>query len=105
MCCNAGGLAQTAQISLDNEFEAGYGPSFRQLSVDITPETASRLHVKIKPVGQQRWEVPETMVPRYARFASPEGINTAAEPDIIRPEITNMLYSCQGQQHQLLDEP
>jgi hypothetical protein len=28
------------------------------------PETESRLHVKIRPAGRKRWEVPESLVPR-----------------------------------------
>lgn len=31
----------------------------------MTPETETRLHITVKPVGEQRWEVPESLVPRY----------------------------------------
>ncbi|KAF8061064.1 alpha-glucosidase [Scenedesmus sp. PABB004] len=40
------------------------GASFKDLDVTITPETAARLHVKIAPRGERRWEVPESIVPR-----------------------------------------
>lgn len=60
----AGGLAYTTQVSLSSDALQEYGSSFRQLSVEVTPETAHRLRVRIQPVGQQRWEVPESIVPR-----------------------------------------
>jgi hypothetical protein len=53
------------KLQLSNEQVLQYGSSFNELDVEITPETASRLHVKIKPAGHQRWEVPESIVPRY----------------------------------------
>ncbi|KAF6262828.1 glycosyl hydrolases family 31-domain-containing protein [Scenedesmus sp. NREL 46B-D3] len=61
---SAGGLAYTTQVSLSSDALQEYGSSFRQLSVEVTPETAHRLRVRIQPVGQQRWEVPESIVPR-----------------------------------------
>lgn len=59
-----GGLAHAAQVSLENELLSEYGASFEQLSVDVKPETASRLHIKVYPTREERWEVPEAMVPR-----------------------------------------
>jgi hypothetical protein len=61
----ASSLARTTQLSLVNEQLQQYGESFEQLTVQVTPETANRLHVKVSPTGQQRWEVPESIVPRY----------------------------------------
>ncbi|WIA40775.1 hypothetical protein OEZ86_004455 [Tetradesmus obliquus] len=66
----AGGLAYTTQVSLSSDALQEYGPSFQQLSVQVTPETAQRLHVRVAPVGQQRWEVPESLVPRPGAEAS-----------------------------------
>eukprot|EP00878_Enallax_costatus_P002700 GHUV01002888.1.p1 GENE.GHUV01002888.1~~GHUV01002888.1.p1 ORF type:complete len:873 (+),score=203.93 GHUV01002888.1:194-2812(+) len=60
----AGGPTTVTQLALNSEVLSEYGTSFEQLSVEATPETASRLHVKISPVGQQRWEVPESIVQR-----------------------------------------
>lgn len=60
----AGGPTTVTQLSLNSEVLAQYGASFQDLSVEVTPETASRLHVKISPPGQQRWEVPESIVQR-----------------------------------------
>ncbi|WIA20582.1 hypothetical protein OEZ85_004970 [Tetradesmus obliquus] len=60
----ASSLARTTQLSLVNEQLQQYGQSFEQLTVQVTPETASRLHVKVAPTGQQLWEVPESIVPR-----------------------------------------
>lgn len=60
----AGSLAYTAQAVLSEEQLPEYGRSFRQLEVEVTPETASRLHIKIKPKGVTRWEVPEYIVTR-----------------------------------------
>jgi alpha-glucosidase len=43
------------------------GPDFTNLTIDITQETADRTHIKIVPsvpLYGQRWEVPETLLPR-----------------------------------------
>jgi hypothetical protein len=50
---------------LVQEQQLQYGPSFKQLDVLVQPQTADRLYVKIAPEGQQRWTVPEYIVPRY----------------------------------------
>jgi alpha-glucosidase len=41
-----------------------YGASFDRLTVEATPETATRLHIKVYPTDVKRWEVPESLVPR-----------------------------------------
>jgi hypothetical protein len=51
-------------LSLSAETMPQYGRSFGNLTVDIVPETESRLHVKIRPAGKKRWEVPESLLPR-----------------------------------------
>jgi hypothetical protein len=53
-----------------NEHLPEYGDSFKQLTVQVIPETPSRLHVKISPAGQQRWEVPERVVPRFVLLSA-----------------------------------
>lgn len=56
--------ARVLQLSLTDDKLSQYGASFNDLTIEVTPETESRLHVKVKPTGQQRWEVPESIVPR-----------------------------------------
>jgi alpha-glucosidase len=54
-------------MTLDDEQLPEYGPSFKKLDVEVTPETVERLHVKILPSGIKRWEVPDSIVPRSAK--------------------------------------
>lgn len=56
--------AQVLQLSLTDDKLTQYGAGFNDLSVEVTPESETRLHVKIQPTGQKRWEVPESIVPR-----------------------------------------
>lgn len=56
--------AKVLQVSLKDDKLSQYGASFDDLTIEVTPETESRLHVKVKPAGEQRWEVPESIVPR-----------------------------------------
>jgi alpha-glucosidase len=37
---------------------------FTQLDITVTLETNSRTHISISPVGVERWEVPEYLIPR-----------------------------------------
>lgn len=66
--CNAGGLGFSTQLALSRDQQLQYGPSFKQLDVLVQPQTAERLYVKIAPPQrqqqQQRWTVPEYIVPR-----------------------------------------
>jgi len=41
-----------------------FGPDFENLSVEFVQETSNRMHMKIAPKGEQRWEVPESILPR-----------------------------------------
>lgn len=61
-----GGLEFSTQLALSHDQQLQYGPSFKQLDVLVQPQTAERLYVKIAPQGQQqqRWTVPEYIVPR-----------------------------------------
>lgn len=61
---SAGGLSYTSTVSLSNDQQLQYGPSFKELEVLVQPQTAQTLHVNIAPKGQQRWRVPESIVPR-----------------------------------------
>jgi hypothetical protein len=56
---------QHLQLSLSSDKLSQYGASFANLTVDIMTETEARLHVKIRPTGKKRWEVPESLVPRW----------------------------------------
>lgn len=67
----AGPLQSEIDLTLVTEHLPEYGDSFKQLTVQVTPETPNRLHVKIAPAGEQRWEVPETVVPRYFSIGVP----------------------------------
>jgi hypothetical protein len=58
------GLACSAQLDLQKDVLHQYGPSFKQLTLQVTPETPSRLHVKVSPTGMKRWEVPASIVQR-----------------------------------------
>jgi hypothetical protein len=65
-CDHAGedGLSYTAQLELTSEGVPQYGPSFKQLTYQVTPETPSRLRIKVSPTGVKRWEVPASIVQR-----------------------------------------
>jgi len=63
----AGKLEFTSKVSLTNDQKLQYGPSFKELEVLVQPQTAHRLYLKITPEGQQRWQVPETLVPRLVQ--------------------------------------
>ncbi|WIA23387.1 hypothetical protein OEZ85_000147 [Tetradesmus obliquus] len=60
---------QHLQLSLAGDKLTHYGASFSNLTVDIVPETEARLHVKIRPSGKKRWEVPDSLVPRPGAVA------------------------------------
>jgi hypothetical protein len=62
-------------MTLDDEQLPEYGPSFKKLDVEVTPETVERLHVKILPSNDARWEVPESIIPRCDSFAETGGIH------------------------------
>lgn len=47
-----------------NSPSGAFGPDFENLSVEFTQETAHRLHMKITPKGEDRWEVPESVLKR-----------------------------------------
>lgn len=51
-------------MHLDDEQLPEFGASFKKLDVEVTPETVERLHIKIKPTDEARWEVPESVIPR-----------------------------------------
>jgi alpha-glucosidase len=57
-------ITGTLNLVEDSGMFSSYGPDFTQLSVDITLETSLRTHMKITPVGETRWEVPESILPR-----------------------------------------
>ena len=64
LCTTTGSLGFRSKVVLSSDQQLQYGPSFRQLDVLVQPQTADRLYVKIAPEGQQRWTVPESIVPR-----------------------------------------
>ncbi|WIA20052.1 hypothetical protein OEZ85_005917 [Tetradesmus obliquus] len=58
------GLGYAAQLDLSNDPLPQYGPSFQQLTWQVSPETPSRLRVTISPTAVKRWRVPDSIVPR-----------------------------------------
>jgi hypothetical protein len=56
--------ATFSRLRLSKEALPEYGASFDRLTVEATPETPSRLHIKVYPTEGKRWEVPESIVPR-----------------------------------------
>jgi N-terminal barrel of NtMGAM and CtMGAM, maltase-glucoamylase len=68
--CFAGAQAYVAAVAATGRDPVPqYGQSFEQLDVTVTPETASRLRVKVAPTGVPRWEVPEMIVARFVAAA------------------------------------
>jgi alpha-glucosidase len=53
-----------SRLRLSKDGVPEYGPSFNRLTVEATPETPTRLHIKVYPTDGKRWEVPESIVPR-----------------------------------------
>lgn len=41
-----------------------FGKEYSELSIQVDQETVDRTHIKIVPVGIDRWEVPEELLPR-----------------------------------------
>jgi hypothetical protein len=64
-CTAEQGPGFVVHVVLEDEQLPEYGPSFKELDVAVTPESHSRLHVKISPSGVKRWEVPESVIKRW----------------------------------------
>ncbi|KAF6253912.1 glycosyl hydrolases family 31-domain-containing protein [Scenedesmus sp. NREL 46B-D3] len=56
--------ATVSRLRLSKDLLPEYGASFDRLAVEATPETPTRLHIKVYPTEGKRWEVPESIVPR-----------------------------------------
>lgn len=41
-----------------------FGADYAELAVTVSQQSEMRVRVKVEPVGVQRWEVPEDVVPR-----------------------------------------
>lgn len=54
---------QSGSLSL-SEPSGLFGPDFNDLSIEITQETMERTHIKIVPTNEDRWEIPESVLPR-----------------------------------------
>jgi hypothetical protein len=67
-------------MTLDDEQLPEYGPSFKKLDVEVTPETVERLHVKILPSNDARWEVPESIIPRCGALTAVASVLTSFQP-------------------------
>jgi hypothetical protein len=67
----AGGLGSITRLSLRQDQQLRYGPSFKELHMELQPQTPQRLYVQIKPEGQDRWRVPDSIVSRCVAESSP----------------------------------
>ncbi|EPS98338.1 hypothetical protein FOMPIDRAFT_133460 [Fomitopsis schrenkii] len=67
----------TASLVLAGEVCNAYGPDIETLNLQVTYETATRIHVKITDANDTRYEVPESVLPRPAADPSVDP-NTAA---------------------------
>ncbi|KAF8062771.1 Alpha-glucosidase [Scenedesmus sp. PABB004] len=81
----AAALGAVSQLRLATEQLPAYGPSFKDLTVEVTPESAARLHVKIAPTGQRRWEVPESIIKRPGVQAGLAGADLAYNVALSQP--------------------
>eukprot|EP00877_Chromochloris_zofingiensis_P010438 jgi/Chrzof1/5648/Cz16g10050.t1 len=60
----AGGPNSTVGLSISQHAYPEYGPDFDTLSAVVEYQTPYRLHVKVQPSNQARWEVPTSLVNR-----------------------------------------
>ncbi|KAF8062770.1 Alpha-glucosidase [Scenedesmus sp. PABB004] len=81
----ASALGAASQLRLATEQLPAYGPSFKDLTVEVMPESAARLHVKIAPTGQRRWEVPESIIKRPGVQAGLAGADLAYDVALSQP--------------------
>lgn len=69
-----GGGFMSVDMHIDTPQLPSLGPDYPDLTAEITHESMSRLHVKIKPPGTaSRWEVPDDLIPRPGRSHQPAG--------------------------------
>ncbi|THH14414.1 hypothetical protein EUX98_g9614, partial [Antrodiella citrinella] len=58
------GAQLTADLTLADKACNVFGPDIEQLKLEVTYETTTRIHVKITDASSQRYEVPESVLPR-----------------------------------------
>ncbi|KAK7679584.1 hypothetical protein QCA50_017294 [Cerrena zonata] len=58
------GSKLTANLELAGTACNVYGPDISKLKLDVTYETKTRIHVKITDASKERYEVPESVLPR-----------------------------------------
>ncbi|KAJ3553318.1 hypothetical protein NM688_g3681 [Phlebia brevispora] len=58
------GATLTANLALAGKACNVFGPDIEELSLQVTYETTTRIHVKITDPSEARYEVPESIVPR-----------------------------------------
>jgi alpha-glucosidase (family GH31 glycosyl hydrolase) len=55
----------TLRLNAPSGLQLGGSPDYEELKLELTQETPSRTHLKIYPPSEpERWEVPETLLPR-----------------------------------------
>ncbi|KAH8100347.1 alpha-glucosidase [Cristinia sonorae] len=58
------GAQLTADLTLAGEACNVFGPDIEKLKLEVTYETKTRVHVKITDASSQRYEIPESVLPR-----------------------------------------
>ncbi|KAG6899905.1 hypothetical protein C0993_005484 [Termitomyces sp. T159_Od127] len=106
------GASLTADLVLDGEGCAVFGPDVEKLGLTVVYETDTRIHVKIVDAASPRFEVPETVLPRPSTDpdVSPESaaiqFNYTTSPfsfSIYRTASHEVLFSTTS--HPLIFEP
>lgn len=69
------GMAAT--LTLIGDGNNNYGADIKKLNLDVIYETSDIVRVKITDASQARWEIPETVIPRYHTSSKPESLNYA----------------------------
>ncbi|KAK0386647.1 hypothetical protein NLU13_6482 [Sarocladium strictum] len=77
----------TAELTLAGDPCDAYGEDLQDLTLEVTYESANRLHVKIQDQGNQVYQVPESVVPR------PGGTTPDQESSNIRFSYTESPFS------------
>ncbi|KAG6826481.1 hypothetical protein H0H87_007132, partial [Tephrocybe sp. NHM501043] len=106
------GATLTADLVLNGDGCAVFGPDVKKLGLKVVYETNTRIHVKIVDANATRFEVPESIFPRPAadKHVSPKAaaiqFNYTASPfsfSIYRTQSREVLFSTAS--HALIFEP
>lgn len=62
-------------LNLIGDGTATYGPDLKKLAIEVHYETEDTIRVKITDANNARWEVPESVIPRFHASAKPATSN------------------------------